>query len=396
MKTQPYLVVPNLIEQPTWGGHYISDHKQLKQKELKNKKIGQSYELYQHTNLSTKTSTKNLPTIEMGDSKTPQKAKSYSKNDQPFSINQLIKLDPVKVLGKRSIKLFGPQIKTLIKYTQAKGNSYQIHVKKKTDKWLPKPESWYYLEPGLVTLGVKSTTDWQQYQLTCQKINQLAIELSLQIKTNKISLELARTELKSFIKNNNPKQFVNLVKVKAGQAIDLSDCGIHHSWEQDQKYAPHGNIVYEVQENVYDQESTIRSFDKGKIKDDGSIRELQIKDYFKHVDRSARANSPRTHLIKTTYLKKTKNFSIQQIFKSKKYSMQQINFNHQFTDQTHDSFHHLFVKQGQLNLTTQNTKLIISAGFSVFIPAATQQYLLTSIANPGNSSSDAQVLKTYI
>ena len=393
MTIKPYIVVPNLILQPTWGGHYIAKHKQLKQKELKDKKIGQAYELYQFTNLSTKTSTKDSPSIEVGDSKQPELTTKFTKDDKIFSINQLIKINPKDVLGKKSINLFGNQLKTLIKYTQAKGNSYQLHVKKKTGQWLPKPESWYYFEPGLVTLGIKEGVSWEKYESTCLKINQLAETLSQQLKTKRTSLTLARKKLNQAVLRLNPSQFVNQVKIRPGQAINLSACGIHHSWEENKSLAPLGNIVYEVQENVYDPVSTIRSFDKGKIKDDGSIRQLQVKDYFKYIDRSLKANNPSTHIIKTNYIKKTKNYSVQQIFKSKKYSMQQINFNKLYQDQTKDTFHHLFVKKGQIKINSNNSSLTLTTGFSAFIPANTGDYQLTT-----NSKSGAftEVLKTYI
>ncbi|QQR52772.1 hypothetical protein IPG36_01470 [bacterium] len=55
---RPYLVIPKLIKQPTWGGSYIvaakgwSDHEGLG-----DLKIGQSYELFSGSNLSLLTST---------------------------------------------------------------------------------------------------------------------------------------------------------------------------------------------------------------------------------------------------------------------------------------------------------------------------------------------------
>ena len=54
MKIQPYIVVPTLIEQPTWGGEYIGNLKGLAQENLGGKKIGQSYELFRDSNLSLK------------------------------------------------------------------------------------------------------------------------------------------------------------------------------------------------------------------------------------------------------------------------------------------------------------------------------------------------------
>jgi mannose-6-phosphate isomerase class I len=394
MTIKPYIIVPNLIEQPTWGGQYIAKHKQIKNKAITSKKIGQSYELYEHTNLSLKKSSKTNPTIEMGDSKNPQQAKLYATNDKPLPINQLIKQDPTKVLGSNSIKLFGPSMKTLVKYTQAKGNSYQIHVKKKTGRWLPKPESWYFFKPGLVTLGVKASTDWVQYQSTCFNISQLSLDLSKQVKSKTLSLESARKKLQSFIKANNPEKFVNKLKIKSDQAIDLSSCGIHHSWEENSLITPIGNIVYEVQENVYDNSSTLRSFDKGKIKDDGSVRELQLDDYFKYIDRSKTANNPQSLLVKTINIPSRDGmYSTSKIFRSKSYSMNQINFKGTYQDQTKNSFHHLFVKSGQLTLKTNQVILTLTSAFSVFIPASTGSYELFSTNSAGKPTV---VLKTFI
>ena len=50
---RPYLVIPKLVEQPTWGGQYIADVKGwLRLQGLDQLKIGQSYELFSGSNLS--------------------------------------------------------------------------------------------------------------------------------------------------------------------------------------------------------------------------------------------------------------------------------------------------------------------------------------------------------
>ena len=69
--------------------------------------------------------------------------------------------------------------------------------------------------------------------------------------------------------------------------------------------------------------------------------------------------------------------------------MQQINFSKDYQDQTKDTFHHLFVKKGQIDLKTSSSILTITAGFSAFIPANTNHYQLTTKAT-------SEVLKTYI
>ena len=47
-----YLIIPKLIEQPTWGGDYILNFKNWQNQDVfKGLKIGQSYELYSETKL---------------------------------------------------------------------------------------------------------------------------------------------------------------------------------------------------------------------------------------------------------------------------------------------------------------------------------------------------------
>src|SRR6185437_8295859 len=73
----------------------------------------------------------------------------------------LVAENPEAVLGAAVVSERGPQLALLIKYTQALGNSFQVHIKDGVThpQWKPKPESWYYFEPGLITLGVKPGID---------------------------------------------------------------------------------------------------------------------------------------------------------------------------------------------------------------------------------------------
>lgn len=393
---KPYIIIPNLIEQPTWGGSYIAKTKKIKDPAIAKKKIGQSYELYQDTNLSRKRSTESLPSLELGSPTDPTQARHISKNDKPININLLMKKGVEAVLGARALKVHGKKMNILIKFTQAKGNSYQIHVKKnqKDPEWQAKPESWYYFEQGQVTLGAKPGIDWEKYEQTCKRINQQAIEISQRIKSGELKVKDGRNELREIIKANNPEQFVNVIKIRKDQAIDLSSGGVHHSWEENPSYAPNGNIVYEVQRNVFDPVSTIRSFDKGKIKSDGSIRKIHINDYFKYIDRSPRANEPNTHFRSGRALMRLSGAPVKQIFKTPDYSLQELiitqPFNNKFT-RTKGSFHHLFVRAGNLLLHAGNDSWIITQGYSVFIPQATKQYT----AKP-YKCKQATILKTYL
>ncbi len=388
---QPYLIVPTLIEQPTWGGDYIASLKRLKSPKLKGKKLGQSYELYQHTLLSLETNSTKVP-VALGNPASPQKV-SLLGSGKPFTISNLIKTSPVKTLGAKAIKLHGNHVQILIKLTQAAGNSYQLHVKKPVASWQPKPESWYYLEPGLITLGVKPNIDWNQYQQVCLEVNQKAQDLSSQVQSKKLTIKEARGQLQEFIKNHNPQNYVNTQEVARHQAIDLSPCGIHHSWEENAKTHPQGNIIYEVQKNVYDPVSTIRVFDRGKIVGDGTIRPLNINDYFKYIDKSPEANNPQGHFTAGKVVKKTSTYTVRQIFSTPNYQMQQISLNKPVSNQhttTSDSYHHLFAYQGSIKLKAATIELTLGTGYSAFVPASTGAYILTPL------TKHATVLKTFL
>ena len=326
MTIKPHLIIPNLIKQPTWGGTYILEYKNFTNQALSNKRIGQSYELYESSNLSAKNTTGANPSVELSDPKNPTQVQVFYEDDEVISIDQLIKVDPVKVLGEKYTQKFGNRVKTLIKLNQAKGNSYQIHVKKPVGKWQPKPESWFFFENGLISLGIKKGANWDQYYQYCLEIDQLAQDLGQKVKNQELAIDTARKQLQVFITNHNPEQFINLLEIKKGQAIDLSGGGVHHSWEENDQICPRGNIVYEVQENAYDEVSTIRSFDKGKIKDDGSTRELQIEDYFEHVERSEKDNLPGNYVVEAEIVSQTDQSLVEQVFTTPRYAMQKVSF----------------------------------------------------------------------
>ena len=145
IEKRPYLIIPYLIEQPTWGGEYICKKKGwLEKQQLKGKKIGQSYELYSKTLLA---------------------ANVTSSIDNGFFIDTKNTI-PVSLF--REDKPF-----PLIKFTQAKGNSFQLHIPQGvTDShWHPKAESWYFFEKGKITFGIKQGKNMSQYKEVCLLID---------------------------------------------------------------------------------------------------------------------------------------------------------------------------------------------------------------------------------
>ena len=104
----------------------------------------------------------------------------------------------------------------LIKFTQALGNSFQLHVKdlpngKRTasrTKWKPKPESWYYFEPGCITLGVKKNCDWEKYQAVCLELEKQINNLGLDIQEGILSYDQAKEKAHELMKRYNPWEFV--------------------------------------------------------------------------------------------------------------------------------------------------------------------------------------------
>jgi hypothetical protein len=343
---KPYLVVPFFVEQPTWGGEYICKMKGwLEKEELRGKKIGQSYELYSKTLLATHISSTNDPLF----SPSIDKAISVSefKEARPFP---------------------------LIKFTQAKGNSFQLHVRPGTSEtyWQPKAESWYFLENGKITFGVKKGVDVDKYKTTCIAIDNEMKKLSEQVRSGSLTLSQAKQKAKEQIAIQNPWQFVNVHEVKKGDVVDLSGGGLHHSWEEDEN-STQGNIVYEVQQDVMDPVSTLRSFDQGKIKEDGTIREIQIEKYFEYLDSNEKRNA--------LSLKESANGNL---FDTPFYSLSLLSLSGKKKMESASSFHHLFVKEGEIEVDN----LVVGKGHSCFVPQGTQYEI--------NSKTNSEVLLTFL
>lgn len=340
---RPYLIIPKFIEQPTWGGSYISEMKGWDNLDmLKNKKIGQSYELFSGTKLAVNifdtSDSRFIPEIGFPD--TPE---TERENFRLFEGEDYINICDVD-----------QDMPLLIKVNHSKGNSFQLHVKHGVNdkKWKPKAESWYYLEDGKLTFGIKNGIDVNAYKKACLEIDTFMHNLSSKIEKGEISAAESRIEARNFIYEVNPWQFVNVLEAKKYDIIDPSAGGIHHSWEQDDEKYPLGNVVYEVQEDVMDPVSTIRAFDQGKINDDGSIRTVHIEDYFKYLDTDPESNTP-----------KRKNTLSNEI-----YSMEVVDITGDTTFRTENNFHHIFVRDGKIELNWGKLKFVVGSGHSIFVP----------------------------
>lgn len=349
---KPYLIVPFLVEQPTWGGEYICEKKGwLHGKGLEGKKIGQSYELYGKSHLS----------------------RTIKSSDDPFFSPLAQDTIPISVFSEE--RPF-----PLIKFTQAKGNSFQLHVRPgvKNSSWQPKAESWYYFEKGKITFGIKKGIQIEDYKKTCQEINNKMRELSALVTEMKIDLKSAKAKAQEFISSQNPWAYVNVHFTNKGDIVDLSGGGLHHSWEEDTVVCPMGNILYEIQQDVTDPISTIRSFDQGKFKEDGTIREIQIEDYFERVDLDEKRN--------TLILGREEKGKL---FDTPFYSLTLVapTFNREMESTT--SFHHLFVKEGGIIITDKNKNEIqVGRGHSCFVPQGVRYSICPKI--------QSEVLLTYL
>lgn len=303
----------------------------MEKPQIKGKKIGQSYELYNGTKLALNLRTTNDPSF--GPNYPDAADINIFKEGRPFP---------------------------LIKFTQAKGNSFQLHIRPSQNDphWQPKAESWYYFENGKITFGIKKGADIEEYKKTCHAINEKMKDLSKAVIEKKIKRETASQQAQEYIKKLNPWQFVNVHSTKTGDVVDLSGGGLHHSWEEDEVACPLGNIVYEVQQDVMDPYCTIRSFDQGKLKEDGTIRTIQIDDYFKYIDLDEKRN--------TLVIEKNESGIL---FDTPLYSLSSLSIESEMKMESKSSFHHLFVKEGEVTVVdTSANEIVVGRGHSCFVP----------------------------
>lgn len=405
-----YLIVPILIEQPTWGGSYIQTLKGIgKDPSMSQVKIGQAYELAGVSKvLPGSALVGTVRRDEQGAYLAPAIYELHRAGSgdrilsdavvTPLLLQDLIARYPMEMLGETVARRFGTVMPLLIKFTQALGNSFQLHVKESdesTTHWLSKPETWYFLEKGSVTLGAKHGCDWAAYEKTCRDIANGMQLLSKHLMRGSLTGADALKEADQMVGALNPWQYVNCFRVDSGTVVDPSAGGIHHSWEEDPG-CPLGNIVYEVQRDRSDSASTIRSFDKGKFNPDGSVRSVQVDDYFQFIDRDGRANDPQALLGKAQPPRDDAGGKTRKLFETMYYASDQILLNDKstpWTEQTDGSFHHIFVKEGAIEIGIEGGSRTIGVreGWSVFIPAQVSTYRLQ-----GHGGTKAEVIKSYI
>lgn len=381
MILRPYFIVPKLIPQPTWGGDYIGNFKGITDPRVTSVAIGQSYELSSDSMLSSSTDSRTVP-IELGDPKNGKTTATLGTVEDLFSLQSLIEQNSEDVLGTHAVQVHGNRMHVLIKFTQAKGNSFQVHVipGKEFAHWKSKPESWYYFEPGKATVGLKNPTPERlaAYKNACVTIANLAERLQSDVASKSMSVEEAKQLLQAQISVENPLQYVNEVPTETGTIIDLSSGGIHHSWEEGDSI-PLGNVVYEVQVNVMDNECTIRSYDKGKIGADGTVRPVHVEDYFLALDTDLSHNDV-SSTIQLPTSTEVNGATQSNLFTTPYYSSKEVTFTGTYHEDSSSSFHHLFVKEGSIQCSSGDVTLVAHKGSSVFIPAAVDYSLVSPSA----------------
>lgn len=377
---RPYLVIPKLIQQKTWGGEYISSEKGIQTDSNNSLKLGQSYELFSGSKLTLINEGKQY---EVGHPDWNEIDKELSISIvEGISLFELIEANPEMALGANVTKN-GNEMPLLLKLTQAKGNSFQLHIKPgiEDQRWLSKSETWYFFEKGKVTCGIAMGISIKDYKEACLLIDREMQSMSRQIIDQKIVVGEARARISDLIKSVNPWQFVQVKSAAEGEIFDMSRGGIHHSWEESLDNSM-GNILYEVQQDRMDPVSTIRSFDQGKISDDGKVREINIGDYFKYLDTSDELNMGSFS---------GKSDGVNNAFTTKDYAMDIIEFEKSINDSTNGSFCHYFVKNGRIKVETDEGWVIVEKGWSCFVPAA------GAIKVKIESLDDrATILKTYV
>ena len=323
-----WIVKPKIIEQPTWGR--------------------QTYELFSG--------------IELVD------------GEQILTLDDLIKKNPEEVLGKRVWEKYG-KMPLLVKTNRAKGNSFQIHIKPGIDdpRWKAKPESWYFMEDGRVTCGIKSGISVADYKNACEEVEKVMAEISKEVVSGRLEIDKARNKADELVRKINLWQFVQLRDLKKGEVMDVSVGGLHHSWEE--------VAVYEVQLDVMDGVSTIRAFDRGKIEDNGQIREVEIEDYFKYLDVSEETNesgfSPKI-------------MSEKNLLTTNDYALDKLMIADLIVDNLNDSFGHYYIEAGKIKIENETESLIAEKGQSVFVPAGIEKVVISSV------EEKSEVLKTYV
>ena len=363
----PWQVQDELIEQPSWGGRYIIDLKGLSDDpQWSGKKVGQSYELAKASKLIDP---------DGGGLK---------------SLSELIQADPAGLLGQKVLDKFGSDLSLLIKLTQAKGNSFQVHLPegKTLNHWVPKPEAWFYLAPGLFTFGLKAGTSFEAYSRVLHTIDDEMGRLSREVQSGRFTVEEARAQAKLRIQSLDPYAYVNLVEAHTDDVIDLTAGGIHHSWEEDAVRFPDGNLVYEVQVDVPDDRCSMRGFDKGKVLGDGSLRPTHVADYLATIEQDPVHNELSQHIRKPIVVTEGATGKVESLFRTAHFATDRLTVSAGATlpQSLAEGFHHLFVHAGTAAVGGRT----LEQGRSYLMPASIGEYEIEA------SGGEAVLLKTYL
>ena len=363
----PWQVQDELIEQPSWGGQYIIDLKGLADDlQWKGKKVGQSYEMAKASKLIDPDGGAVRP------------------------LADLIGADPVAFLGQKVVDKHGRDLSLLIKLTQAKGNSFQVHLPegKSLGHWVPKPEAWFYLAPGLFTFGLKAGTDFEAYSRVLHTLDDEMGRLSREVKSGRFGVEEARAQAQQRIHALDPFAYVNTVEAQTDDVIDLTAGGIHHSWEQDDARFPDGNLVYEVQVDVPDDKCSMRGFDKGKLLDDGGLRPTHVADYLATIVPDPAHNELSRHIRKPQIVEEGNGAKTESLFRTAHFHTDRLTVTAgaMLPQSLANGFHHLFVHSGTPIIGGKT----LSQGRSYVLPASAGEYAIEA------GDKDAVLLKTYL
>ena len=447
---EPFSCEALIIEQPTWGGTAILEKKGLSDDPAwRGKKVGQAFENHAW-----------LPVH------TPD-GWTVSILDVSLVLGELF-LGPV---AWRTVPAMGQ----LRKDTEAYGNSFQLHLSE--PKWIvrggrpalliPKSEAMRYLDqPGLLSCGVKCRTEaeWRDYERRLRNIDAGMSKLSSGILSGGLSLAEAKQQARQLMLDNNPYLWVHLLIPQPEVVVDFSTPRRHHNWEENndasrELFAAAGidlarlqglcvNKLDEIQIGLYvdlagtaikqepislagfaglslirkrervivltDDNSSIRGFDKGKFKADGTVRPLDVDTYFDHIDRRPEVNIPDQAIVKPKVRQLAEGtirrydfdtglyaFTVLETSKPNPERSFRQSFHGRFTSAT-DSYHHIYADEGPVLITFESghAPVAVSKGYSVFLSGSTGVYGINPLSAgrpavvaiayvPGNAAGDA-------
>jgi hypothetical protein len=439
---EPIACEAELIEQPTWGGTAILEKKGLRDDPVwRGKKVGQAFENHAQ-----------LP-VRLPDGWTVSILDVSLVLGEPF-------LGPV---AWRTVPAMGQ----LRKDTEAYGNSFQMHLAEpawidragRPTLLIPKSEAMRYLDkPGLLSCGLKCRTDaeWADYERRLRNIGAGMGELSSKVLAGRLDLLEAGRGARRLILDNNPYVWVNLLIPRPEEVVDFSTPRRHHNWEENNEatrelFAAAGfdlarlqgldvNKLDEIQVGLYidlagtavhqkpislaefaglnlirkrervivltDDNSSIRGFDKGKFKADGSLRPLDVDTYFAYIDRRPEANIPERAIVKPDVRRLAEGTIRRYDFATGMYAFTVLetskpnpgrefsrSFHGRFSAAT-DSYHHIYADRGPVLITFESGRepAELRQGYSVFLSGSMGEYGI----NPLAAGRSATVAVTYV